>query len=271
MSGLDRIRPKLFIRTDIWDRIVEAGFREATHASSPTKSTILRWDNTLLFNLFIKRLLQSDRLCGEFSIDKSATLKDAISQEALIDRIFPDKIDTGKNPRTFAWVCGRLEDGKNETMPRELIQFCSALRAEQLQRLEKAAAPLPDELLFERASFKAALPPISKNRLLKTIYAENPYCKPWLLSLRGKKSLQSIETLGVIWSIESNEARERVDTLVKIGVFRELTTPHGRLLEIPLLYRPGLDIIRGAEVGLRADAQKSVETDANEADLSELS
>ena len=166
MSGLDRVRLKLFIRTDIWDRIIESGFREATHASSPTKSIILRWDNTLLFNLFLKRLLQSDRLCQEYAIDKTAILTDSIQQEALINRVFPDKIDTGKNPKTFDWVCGRLEDGKNETMPRELIQFCSGLRAEQLQRLEKAAAPLPGELLFERASFKAALPPISTNRLL---------------------------------------------------------------------------------------------------------
>ncbi len=267
MSGLDRIRPKLFVRTDIWDRMVESGFREATHASSPNRSTTLRWDNTLLFNIFMKRLLQSEYLCQEFAIDVSLTLRDVLLQERLIDRIFPEKIDTGKNPKTFPWVCGRLQDGKNETMPRELIQFCSALRAEQLQRLEKSDAPPTDEILFERASFKAALIPISKNRLLKTIYAESPVTKPWLIALRGRKSLQSIETLTAIWQVKSTECRLRADHLVAIGVFRDLNTLEQKLYEIPLLYRRGLEIVRGAEVGLREDVRNNVDTDADEVDV----
>lgn len=267
MSSLDRIKPKLFVRTDIWDRMVEAGFREATHASSYTRSTTLRWDNTSLFDVFIKRLLQSDYFCQELGIDKDKVLQDVSLQEQLIDRIFPEKIDTGKNPKTFPWVCGRLQDGKKETMPRELIQFCSALRSGQLQRLEKAEAPPADEILFERASFKAALTPISKNRLLQTIYAEHPITKSWLLDLRGKKSLQSLETLSSIWLIDLQDCRRRVDYLVAIGVFRDLLALPLKLYEIPLLYRPGLEIIRGAEAGLREDARKEVETDADEVDV----
>ncbi len=172
MAGLDRIRPKLFIRSDIWDKIVASGYREATHAASSERTATLRWDNGLLFNVFIKRLLQSDALCQSLGVDREAVLNNIGEQERLIDRIFPDKIDTGKNPRTFAWICGRLQDGRDQATPRELIQFCSALRTHQLQRFEKAAAPPPEELLFERASFKAALGPVSQNRLTNTIFAE---------------------------------------------------------------------------------------------------
>lgn len=266
MTGLSHIKMKLFIRTDIWDRITANGFREATHAGSMAKSVILEWDSTSLFNLFMKRLLQSDTLCREFNINREIILSDLYLQKTFINRIFPDKIDTGKNPKTFDWICGRLQDGKNKTMPRELIQFCLMLRGEQLQRLEKAPTSLSGEQLFERASFKAALSPISKTRLEKTIYAESPACKPWLRALRGKKSLQSVETLGIIWNTDNNVTRDRVDSLVNIGVLRELPFPQGRLLEIPILYRAALDIVRGAEVGLRDEAQRSVESDANDAD-----
>ncbi|MDO9707254.1 P-loop ATPase, Sll1717 family [Paracraurococcus lichenis] len=256
MARLDRIRPKLFVRSDIWDRIIKTGFREATHAASPEKSTTLAWDNSLLFNVFIRRLLQSDLLCIDYQIRKDDVLNDIVAQEQLVDRIFPDKIDTGKNPRTFAWVCGRLQDGRNQATPRELIQFLSALRNQQLQRFEKSLAPPLAELLFERAAFKAALLPVSNNRLVNTIYAEYAFCKNWVEELRGRKSLQSVETLGAIWSTESKETYNRIDQLLAIGVFRRIESVDGTVFEIPLLYRPSLNIVRGAEVGLRQDTQK---------------
>ena len=260
MSGLEHIRPKLFIRTDIWERIVDAGFREATHATSSARATTLSWNTSLLFNLFMKRLLQSDILCQEFSVNRDELLQDVLLQEQFIDRIFPEKIDTGKKPKTFAWVCGRLQDGTKQTMPRELIQFCLALRTEQLQRIENAAAPLLGELLFERASFRLALPPVSKTRLTQTIFAENPGLKSWVLALSGKKSLQSLDTLATIWRVAAEECRNRADKLVAIGVLE----PKQPRYEIPLLYRPALEIIRGAEAGLRDEVQKDIETDAND-------
>lgn len=260
MSGLNQIRPKLFIRTDIWDRIVDDGFREATHATSSARATKLSWNTPLLFNLFMKRLLQSDVLCQELAVDRDRILQDVVLQEQLIDRIFPDKIDTGKNPKTFPWICGRLQDGTKQTMPRELIQFCLALRTEQLQRIENAAAPLPGDLLFERASFRSAISPVSKTRLLQTIFAENPGLKPWLLALRGKKSLQSLDTLAAIWGVAAEECRKRADKLLAIGVFE----PKPPLYDIPLLYRPALEVTRGAEAGLRDEARRNIETDAND-------
>lgn len=269
MAGLDRIKPKLFIRSDIWDKIVASGYREATHAASPERTATLRWDNSLLFNVFIKRLLQSDTLCSWLNINRAAVLNEISLQERLTDRIFPDKIDTGKNPRTFAWICGRLQDGREQATPRELIQFCSALRTQQLQRLEKAVAPPPEELLFERASFKAALIPVSQNRLTNTIYAEYSSFKPWIEALRGKKSLQSAETLSAIWNVHIGEGNSRADLLAKIGLFRRSDSSDGIFYEVPILYRSALQIIRGAEVGLRPEARKGIETDADEIDSEE--
>lgn len=269
MAGLDRVRPKLFIRSDIWERIVSSGYREATHAASPEKTATLKWDNSLLFNIFIKRLLQSDLLCSSFGVSRAKIFENIALQENIIDRIFPDKVDTGKNPKTFAWICGRLQDGHEQATPRELIQFCSALRTQQLQRFEKAAPPPPDEILFDRASFKAALIPVSSNRLVNTIYAEYSQCKLWIEGLRGRKSLQSVDTLQPIWGVDLREINIRADVLTKIGVFKRIDSDGGILYEVPILYRSALQILRGAEAGLRAETRKDLETDAFEAEVEE--
>ena len=84
MAGLERIRPKLFIRSDVGDRIVAPGYREATHAASPERTATLRWDNSLLFNVFIKRLIQSDLLCRSLGEDENAILQDIGLQEQLV-------------------------------------------------------------------------------------------------------------------------------------------------------------------------------------------
>lgn len=269
MAGLEKVKLKIFIRSDIWERIVASGYREATHVSSPVRMAILRWDNSLLFNVFIKRLLQSDLLCQSLAIDRLAALENIALQERLTDRIFPDKVDTGKNPKTFDWICLRLQDGHGQATPRELIQFCSSLRAQQLQRFEKAATPPPEEFLFDRASFKAALIPVSANRLINTIYAEYPAYKPWIDTLRGRKNLQSAETLSTIWSVDIRESNCRSDLLMGIGLFRRLDGPERIFYEIPFLYRSALQIIRGAEVGLRAETRTGIETDADEGDVDE--
>ena len=266
MAGLDRIKLKLFIRSDTWDKVVASGYREATHAASPERTATLRWDNSLLFNVFIKRLMQSELLCNYLAVDRKSVFDDLALQELVIERIFPDKIDTGKNPKTFAWVCSRLQDGHEQATPRELVQFCSALRTHQLQRLENAAAPPSEELLFERSSFKAALAPVSVNRLRNTIFAEYPDYKAWIEGLRGKKSLQSANTLSAAWCIELTESNRRAELLSEIGVFKRSGDPENMLYEIPILYRSALQIIRGSEIGLQPEARLLLETESGDVD-----
>lgn len=54
LSKYDCIRVKIFLRTDIWNRITADGFREATHI---TREASLTWSNESIFNLIVKRLL----------------------------------------------------------------------------------------------------------------------------------------------------------------------------------------------------------------------
>jgi hypothetical protein len=51
-----RVKIKIFLRTDIWKRIAEEGFREATHLS---RDIHLTWNKPTLQNLIMRRLLNN--------------------------------------------------------------------------------------------------------------------------------------------------------------------------------------------------------------------
>ncbi len=54
MGSLDQITPKVFLRSDIWDRITEDGFREASHISAELR---MKWDDHNLLQLLMRRVL----------------------------------------------------------------------------------------------------------------------------------------------------------------------------------------------------------------------
>jgi hypothetical protein len=85
-TGFDHIKLKVFIRSDIWKRIVDEGFREASHI---TKDVILDWTQGALLNLIIRRVLKNEVLLAEWNIDRDAVLRDSNAQSDLFYRLFP--------------------------------------------------------------------------------------------------------------------------------------------------------------------------------------
>lgn len=57
LAGSERIGLKIFLRTDIWNRITAEGFREASHI---TKHTTISWDTPSLLNLIVRRVLRNE-------------------------------------------------------------------------------------------------------------------------------------------------------------------------------------------------------------------
>jgi hypothetical protein len=76
-SGFDHIKLKIFIRSDIWRRIVDDGFREASHI---TRDVVLEWSPSALLNLIIRRILKNTALVEELKIDRDAVLRDSKAQ-----------------------------------------------------------------------------------------------------------------------------------------------------------------------------------------------
>ncbi len=239
----DQVLLKIFLRTDIWKRIAEDGFREATHLS---RELTLTWDSPTLENLIIRRLLNNPLLVKYYKINKRAILQDATAQNKLFNRVFPDQVEVGKRQSTtMDWMIKRTTDGTKISSPRELILFLRELRDEQIKRLERGEPEPPLEALFDRAAFKLALPKVSEYRTTKVLYAEYPELKESIECLRAKRSEHDLLSLAEIWKCNELAAKKMADKLIDVGFFEHRKTADAATYWIPFIYRPYLDLIQG--------------------------
>jgi hypothetical protein len=240
----DNIKLKLFLRTDIWSRITAAGFREASHI---TKSLTIEWNRASLQNLVVKRAVQNDAILEFYRANPEEVLQSSSAQDTFFYRIFPDQPEIGsRRSTTLDWMLSRTRDGTKKNAPRELIHFLNALRDVQVQRLEVGDSEPEDTRLFARASFKEALPEVSRVRLEQTLYAEYPEVKVYVEKLRGEKAVHTIDTLQPIWKEPRELVADTARKLVDIGFFEPRGDKETPIFWVPPLYRVTLGIVQGS-------------------------
>ena len=243
MLGLDKLRLKIFLRNDIWQRITESGFREASHI---TRQNTLTWDDTSLLHLIVRRALNYPDICSYYNVDAETVLADMTAQEQLFYRIFPDQVERGaRKSTTLKWMVGRTRDATNETAPRELIHLVESARNEQLKSLEIGQDEPSGETLIAGAAIKGGLPAVSQARLERTLYAEYPECKRWIERLENQKTEQTDATLAQLWGVHRAEASERAQRLAEIGFFEQRGTAGSTSYWVPFLYRDSLNMVQG--------------------------
>ena len=243
LAPYDHISLKIFLRSDIWQRITTSGFREASHI---TRHVTISWDKQSLMNLVIRRALKNPAIATYYDVNVEDVLADHKKQQELFYRIFPDKV-VGRKKRllTFEWMVSRIEDGLKSKAPRELIHLLSSARGAQLRKLENGEPEPPNGLLIDRAAIAEALIPVSKIRLEQTIFAEYPQFREKLLKLKNEKTQQSVETLARIWGAGTEEALEAADGLAEIGFFVKRERKGITEFWVPFLYRDGLEMSQG--------------------------
>lgn len=242
MGALDMIGIKIFLRSDIWERITEEGFREASHI---TRSLTIEWNEQSLRHLVLRRILKNDPIAARYGVDPEAVFASVDEQATLMGRMLPDQIDAGKNPKTFTWMVGRTTDGNKQPVPRELIHLISATRESQVKRLELGHDPPPDGELFDRASFKEGLREVSNVRLRQTLYAEYSELKPYVEKLEAEKAEQRPLTLAKLWNVSEERAGEIAEQLVRVGFFERIGDRGAVSYWVPFLYRDALGLIQG--------------------------
>lgn len=204
MLGLNKLGLKIFLRNDIWSKITSAGFREASHI---TRRLEISWTDSALLNLVANRLGRNRDVVVYCDLKPGEAL-DAEGQRKFFDYIVPDKVDAGKNPRTFEWIIGRVRDGTQTVAPREVIHLLTEARDAQLKMLEQGELEPPGSELISRQAFRDALLPVSKVRLEQTMYAEYPELKEKIALLDREKTEQTPATLADIWRVEVGAARK---------------------------------------------------------------
>jgi hypothetical protein len=229
LKRYDNINLKIFVRDDIWERISEGGFPEASHI---TRTTTIDWSYDNLVNLFVRRLLNNQSIVDYLKCDVQSVVEDFESQLSILQRIFPDKVETGNNPETFRWMTNRIPDASGKSAPRELIHLSECIRREQIARLE-------------RGVFKPGLKVVSRVRYDQTFVAENLSLKPFTDKLKGQKAEQSHQTLSEIWGVSPSESLQWADRLLKAGFFEARETLGVKSYWVPFIYRDALELVQG--------------------------
>jgi hypothetical protein len=244
MLSLSNIHLKIFLRDDIWRKIVGDGFREASHV---TRTLTLSWDGQSLLNLIIRRLLSNDKICDHYGIRRDEVLANAQLQKDFFARVFPPQIDIGqRQPKAFDWMLSRTADSSGRTAPRELIHLLLVARDEQLKLYELGNDDPELERLFDKASFRSALPTVSQVRYEQTLCAENPTFKPFLDKLEREKTQQSNESLAVLWECSVEQVTPIAQKLVEAGFFERRGAKDSPTYWVPFLYRDALGLVQGA-------------------------
>jgi hypothetical protein len=242
-AAYDHIKLKIFIRSDIWKRIVDEGFREASHI---TKDVVLEWSQNALLNLIVRRVLKNDVIVKEYDIEKGLILRDAPAQSELFYRIFPKQVDQGpQKPPTLAWLISRCADGTTKTAPREVIHLLNTAREEEAKRIQHGEPSPPENRLFDKSVFKLALPTVSRARLTQTVYAEYPDVEPFLAKLKGEKTEHSVDSLAALWKLSNKQALVKAEELVEIGFFQRRGSRDAPAFWVPFLYRDALEMVQG--------------------------
>lgn len=243
IKAFSNISLKIFLRSDIYSRITQEGFREATHV---TKERSISWNRDSIQNIIIRRAISNPELCHMYSVQKSDVEKDAKMQEKLFYRIFPEKVEGGpKTSKTLDWILKRLSDGNAVFCPRDVIILLNKLGELQARKIELGSKEPEGELLFDRSVFKEAYRAVSEQKRDKVLFAEYPSERKRIEAIRGTKCEFSLQGLAHIWKIGEEEARSFGDGLVEIGFFEKRGDSHSESYVAAFVYRAGLDLKQG--------------------------
>jgi hypothetical protein len=244
MRPLSNIQLKIFLRDDIWAKIVAGGFREASHV---TRTMNISWDNNALLNLIVRRLLSNPEICELYNVHKDQVLENVELQKNFFYRVFPAQVEIGqKQPATFDWMFSRTADGSKRTAPRELIHLLNESRDEQLKLYELGNLDQNGENLFSRASLTQALPAVSRVRYEQTLCAEHPGFKQFLDRFEREKTQQTPISLAKLWKCSVEKASETAELLAGAGFFERRGTKDAPIFWVPFLYRDALNLVQGA-------------------------
>ena len=234
MLEFDHIQLKLFVRRDLFRKVIAGGFVNLTHVNA-RKSEIV-WDEDDLLNLLCKRLKES----GEFLVRLGVSNR---PNNEIFAAAFPDQIDVGKRrPTTWNWIMSRIRDGNHVKPPRNLIDLIMKAREAQMRREDREAREFANGLpVIEADAFRRALSRLSEERVEDTLLAEAGEAIELIERFKNGRSEHNRKSLSKLLGLRNGELEDAIRRLQEIGFIEEI----GQSFKVPMLYRDGMNIVQG--------------------------
>ncbi len=253
-----RIRAKLFLRTDLYER--HAGAGGADLAKLAAGRVELVWSDRDLYGQLLKRMANVDAdLAGYLQAVKGVSWSDDPSlgripalrtwQDArpVVERMIG--IYMGANQKkglVYRWLLDHVRDGLGRGYPRPFVRLMEEAAGQELQNFRALKAPR----LLEPASLRRALDRVSDDHV-----AQSRDEWPWLDAIKAKlrgdplvpyTEKEVVKLLDVLSDPQPSmqppfEGRELLDYLLELGILRRRPD---RRLDAPDLYLAGLGLKR---------------------------
>lgn len=228
------LRLKLFVRRDLFRKIIGGGFVNLTHINA--RKIEIVWDEDDLLSLICERMKES----GDF-LDWIGAADGA--NEQIFYAVFPNQVDVGeRKPTTWNWIMARIRDGNNVKPPRNLIDLIMKAREAQLRRENREAREFVFGMpIIEADSIRRGLSRLSEERVEDTLLAEAGEAARYIELFRKERSEHNKASLEKLFQVEGEELEAIIQTLLYIGFLEET----GQTYKVPMLYRDGLQIVQG--------------------------
>ncbi len=230
------IRTKLFLRTDVLNRVTEkSGFVNATHIQVQR----IIWDHKSIVALVAKRIIRNEAFRDAFQVDLSQTTTETDRQMITL-KVLPAYI---QRQDVFGFIIQRTTDAHDEPNPRNVLTLLRLARISQLQICDRDD---PDfEMygsLIGSMAVNNATVTLSRTRLEDTLFAEFNELRPYVERLRGRIFYYNRAELAKIFdmNVEDEQFDKLVQNLKYSGFMRETS---GGKISVPLLYRPDLNLL----------------------------
>jgi len=251
-----RVRLKLFVRKDLFRRIIAGGFVNLTHVNA--RKVEIDWDEESLAFLLYRRILENtgflkavDAASPSENISLESAISSQVEEEGRVFKVlFPDQVDPGgRKPKTWTWMMGRIRDGNSVRPPRNLIDLVQKAQQAQIRREERERNEVIEgRALISSEAMKAGLRALSKERVEDTLLAEaGSYAEIIELFRNGKAehNLASLTELldqqPTLIGLPSIKPSDMIQILRDIGFLEAV----GMNYKVPMLYRDGLGITQG--------------------------
>jgi hypothetical protein len=230
----DYFKLKLFVRKDLFRKVVQGGFVNLTHVNA--KRLDIVWDEDDLKALLCSRIRRDADFLRMFGTA-------AKTDDEVFALLFPAQVDAGRNkPTTWAWMMSRIRDGNGIRPPRNLVDL--AKKAQETQQRAEDRVPrqyAAGSPLIESDALRKALQRLSEDRVNDTLLAEAAELAPMVERFRDGKAEHNIATLARVLRVPETDARTTAKPLIEMGFLEET----GETLKVPMLYRDGVSFTQG--------------------------
>jgi len=225
-NRLTEIRFKIFLREDIWNRLI---FDNKSHFTG--RDIILQWTRVDFLRLALRQSIQSPYfkdLVNRFSpiaedaIDQ--TTEDAIDK--ALELLWGSRRRTGNKAKYVSrWVYERLTDSSGTTFPRSLSILLTGAKEQELSYQGKSSIQPPTDRLLRSKSLEIGLKKASEKRC-DEIKEEYRHLIKFFDSLKQKSALLPKEELHSIWQesaqdiADFEEFEKFASFLTEIGIIQ---------------------------------------------------